>query len=64
MRLRPRHQQRPPRNRRLRSLPRRHRRLLAHRHRLDALPLYGRWARRGPYEMIGSATTVAAFGAR
>ncbi len=34
------------------------------RHRLDRLPLFGRWARRGPYEMIGSATSVAAFGAR
>ncbi len=31
------------------------------RHRLDRLPIFGRWARRGPYEMIGSATTVAAF---
>ncbi len=34
------------------------------RHRLDRLPLFGGWARRGPWEMEGSATTVAAFGAR
>lgn len=34
------------------------------RHRLDAVPLFGAWARRGPWEMVGSATTVAAFGAR
>ncbi|MEE8525266.1 MAG: penicillin acylase family protein [Thermoanaerobaculia bacterium] len=34
------------------------------RHRLDKVPLFGAWARRGPWEMVGSATTVAAFGAR
>lgn len=33
------------------------------RHRFDALPLFGSWARRGPIPMTGSATTVAAFGA-
>ena len=33
------------------------------RHALDEVPLYGRWARRGPYEVPGSSTTVAAFGA-
>ena len=34
------------------------------RHRLDRVPVFGRWARRGPYPMIGSSTTVAAFGGR
>ncbi|MEO1367085.1 MAG: penicillin acylase family protein, partial [Acidobacteriota bacterium] len=33
------------------------------RHRLDAVPVYGRWARRGPFPVPGSATTVLAFGA-
>jgi len=33
------------------------------RHRLDAVPLFGGWLRRGPYPLPGSATTVAAFGA-
>ncbi|NJL28116.1 MAG: penicillin acylase family protein [Thermoanaerobaculia bacterium] len=32
------------------------------RHRLDAMPIYGAWARRGPFPMPGSATTVLAFG--
>ena len=32
-------------------------------HLLDPLPLFGPWARRGPYRMPGSNTTVAAFGA-
>ena len=32
-------------------------------HRLDAVPVLGRWMRRGPFEVGGSATTVAAFGA-
>jgi penicillin amidase len=34
------------------------------RHRLDRLPFFGRWARRGPYATPGSGTTVAAFSAR
>lgn len=34
------------------------------RHRLDAIPVLGRWYRRGPYEVAGSATTIAAFGAQ
>lgn len=34
------------------------------RHRLDAAPVFGGWARRGPFPMPGSATTIAAFGAR
>lgn len=32
-------------------------------HRLDAVPLFGDWARRGPYAVPGSSTTVLAFGA-
>ena len=32
-------------------------------HPLDTLPLFGPWARRGPIEVPGSNTTVAAFGA-
>lgn len=32
------------------------------RHPLDALPLFGSWARRGPMGIAGSATTVNAFG--
>lgn len=32
-------------------------------HDLDAIPVLGRWMRRGPFEVPGSATTVAAFGA-
>lgn len=31
-------------------------------HRLDELPVYGSWARRGPYPVAGSSTTVLAFG--
>jgi penicillin amidase len=31
-------------------------------HPLDGLPLVGRWWRRGPYPVGGSATTIAAFG--
>jgi penicillin amidase len=38
-----------------------HRLTLAH--DLDAVPLLGWWMRRGPFEVPGSATTVAAFGA-
>jgi penicillin amidase len=34
------------------------------RHRLDAVPVLGAWMRRGPFAVPGSATTVAAFGAR
>ncbi len=34
------------------------------RHRLDAVPVLGGWMRRGPFGLSGSATTVAAFGAR
>lgn len=34
------------------------------RHRLDAVPVYGAWARRGPYPVSGSATTILAFGGR
>ncbi len=34
------------------------------RHRLDAVPVLGRWYRRGPYEVAGSATSIAAFGAQ
>ncbi len=33
------------------------------RHRLDAVPGLGAWLRRGPFEMPGSATTVASFSA-
>lgn len=32
------------------------------RHALDGAPVFGRWARRGPFEMPGSDSTVAAFG--
>lgn len=32
------------------------------RHRLDALPVLGRWMRRGPFEVAGSASTVMAYG--
>ena len=34
------------------------------RHRLDAMPVVGGWMRRGPFDLPGSGTTVAAFGAR
>ena len=33
-------------------------------HRLDEVPLYGRWARRGAYPVPGSSTTVLAYGNR
>ncbi|MEM1178988.1 MAG: penicillin acylase family protein [Acidobacteriota bacterium] len=33
------------------------------RHPLDEVPIYGRWTRRGPFAVGGSATTVMAFGA-
>ena len=33
-------------------------------HALDAVPVLGGWLRRGPYEMLGSATTIPAFGAQ
>ncbi|MEM6455873.1 MAG: penicillin acylase family protein [Acidobacteriota bacterium] len=34
------------------------------RHRLDAVPVLGRWLRRGPYPLGGDGTTVAAWSAR
>ena len=34
------------------------------RHPLDPVPFLGSWLRRGPFELPGSATTVAAFGAQ
>lgn len=33
-------------------------------HRLDAVPFYGGWTRRGPYPVAGSSTTILAFGSR
>jgi penicillin amidase len=33
-------------------------------HPLDAIPLFGRWMRRGPYELNGSGETVLAMGGR
>ena len=33
-------------------------------HRLDAVPVYGSWTRRGPYPVSGSSTTILAFGHR
>lgn len=34
------------------------------RHPLDAAPIFGKWMRRGPFEVPGSAETPLAFGAR
>jgi penicillin G amidase len=34
------------------------------RHRLDKMPFFGPWMRRGPFPLAGSAETVLAFGAR
>ena len=33
-------------------------------HPLDSVPVYGRWARRGPYPVEGSSSTVLAYGNR
>lgn len=33
-------------------------------HRLDAVPLFGRWSRRGPYPVPGSSSTILALGHR
>ncbi|MEM9594685.1 MAG: penicillin acylase family protein [Acidobacteriota bacterium] len=32
------------------------------RHRLDSVPVFGRWSRRGPFSVAGSPTTVLALG--